>query len=169
MTASREQFVAACSAAAVFDVMSGAPSAAAGDGTAPKFETYISRKGGMVQYASETDLAGLIWWKARSDEPGNPQYEAANKKQSRYLAAWIAYRQAKPDEVWTGERNKVQVTAAPPSDSPQTYPREARQTQAAAAAPAGNNYDSEPMDDIPFIANVTSDAQERWNAPRRSY
>lgn len=152
MTASRDTFVAACAAAAgaFYDVLNGAKSgagAAAGGGGAPKYDTSIARKGGMVQYASESDLSSLIFWQARANEPlSDPKYAESNAKQAKALGYWIGYRQQHPDEAWTGERNKIKVTAAPPSDKPQLYTREARQSQ----EPAQPTPTFDDTDDIPF-------------------
>ena len=119
-----------------------------GDGRAPKFDTSIARKGGMVQYASETDLSGLIFWKGRADEPpSDPKYAESNAKQSKALSYWIAYRQAEPSAVWSGERNRQPVTARPPSAKPETYPRGEQQAAAPVSAVA-DNFDE--TDDIPF-------------------
>jgi hypothetical protein len=123
-------------------------SAPVGDGRAPKFDTSIIRKGGMVQYASETDLAGLIFWKGRADEPpSDPKYAESNAKQSKALSYWISYRQAEPNAVWSGERNRQPVTARPPSAKPETYPRGEPQT----SAPMSSSTESfDETDDIPF-------------------
>ncbi len=142
----RDEFIAL--AGVVYDAIVSGGTASASSGAAPKYDTSIARKGGMVQWASESDLGSLIFWKGLSDQPPTDiKYAESNKRQSRYLAGWIAYRQAHPDEVWTGERNKVQVTALPPCDRPATYPREARQASAASAAPDTSYTDDS---DIPF-------------------
>ena len=122
-----------------------------GDGRAPKFDTSIIRKGGMVQFASETDLAGLMFWKGRADEPpSDPKYAESNAKQSKALSYWIAYRQAEPNAVWSGERNRQPVTARPPSGKPETYPRGEPQAVAPMEPAAGQGDSFDETDDIPF-------------------
>lgn len=136
----------------LYDALDGGSAQSAGapmgDGRSPKFDTSISRKGGMVQFASETDLSGLIFWKGRADEPpSDPKYAESNAKQSKALSYWIAYRQAEPNATWSGERNRQPVTARPPSAKPETYPR-GEQPAAAPVGPASENFDE--TDDIPF-------------------
>lgn len=93
---------------------------------APKFDTRIARKGGMVQWASETDLEGLRFWKQRADQPASdPKYAEKNAKQAKALEYWIAYREVDPMTPWMGERDRAQVAAKPPSSKPTTYPRDA--------------------------------------------
>lgn len=124
--------------------------AGAGNGSPPKYDTSISRKGGMVQYASETDLSGLIFWKNRADEPpSDPKYAESNAKQSKALSYWIGYRQANPNAVWMGERNRQQVTAAAPSAKPETYIKGAPTSAAySGSTQTADNFDE--TDDIPF-------------------
>lgn len=126
---SREQFMAA--AGAFYDMLNasgGAPSASngSGDGRAPKFDTRIARKGGMVQWASECSLKELSFWREQAGKPpSDPKYADKNIKQAKALDYWLAYRRAEPNAAWTGERDRVTVTAKPPSDKPAQYPREA--------------------------------------------
>lgn len=150
----REQFTAA--AGAFFDMLTSgaapgaAPSGSAGDGRSPRFDTSIARKGGLVQYASETDLDGLVYWKARADQPPtDPKYIEPNAKQSKALSYWIAYRQANPDAAWTGERNRVTITARPPEAKPDTYARGEVQTPAQGGGPEASFVDADEGD-IPF-------------------
>ena len=120
-----------------------------GDGRAPKYDQKIFRKGGMCQYASELDISSLIYWRERAAEPGDPKYAEANAKNVKALDYWIAYRSACPDAVWSGERNKVQVTAQPPRDGKEAaqYPKDFTPgTQADAEASDPDFGD----DDIPF-------------------
>ncbi len=128
-----------------------AVSAVFGDGRAPKFDTAISRKGGLVQWASETDLDGIRYWRRRADEPpSDPKYAESNAKQSKALSYWIAYRQAEPNATWSGERNRQSVTAKPPNAKPETYARDASPGTAATATttPTPTNFEEE--DEIPF-------------------
>ena len=149
----REQFTAA--AGAFYDLLASgsAPprsSSTSGDGRAPKFDTSIARKGGRVQFASETDLAGLIFWKGRADEPPtDPKYVESNAKQSKALSYWIAYREANPDGAWTGERHRVTITARPPCAKPDTYERGEVQTPAQGGGPEASYTDADDGD-IPF-------------------
>jgi hypothetical protein len=157
----RDQFITAVSAAAgaFYDVIAsgGRPASSgggSGSGNAPKFDTSIARKGGMVQYASETDLEGLIFWKARAEEPpSDPKYEESNAKQAKALGYWIAYRQANPDAIWRGERNRVLITAKAPTNKPELYVRgEVQRDDAPTGGGADESYRDPPDedDDIPF-------------------
>jgi hypothetical protein len=154
----RDQFVAAMSAAAgaFYDVLTGASTSKSGggrggDGRPPKFDTSIARRGGMVQYASELTLADLIFWKERAEEPPrDPKYAAANAKQAKALGYWIAYREAKPDERWRGERNRVTITAKAPSSEPATYPRDEVQSDDDYGGSAEDSFKDPEDDDIPF-------------------
>jgi hypothetical protein len=125
---------------------SGSSADALGDGRAPKYDRSIARKDGMVQYASECSAKELQYWITQAKKPPkDPKYAEKNQKQATALGYFLAYRLANPTEQWNGERNKFQVTAAPPSDKPAQYPRDAA---AGAAEP------TEPTpgfdDDIPF-------------------
>jgi len=156
---SREQFLKL--AGALYDAIDSGGSSSGGQsgggsggggGGAPKFDTSIARKGGMVQYASETDLDGLIFWKARAEEPPtDPKYAESNAKQAKALGYWIAYRRANPDAIWVGQRSNQEVTAEPPSNRPATYTRQpysGGSTSSAAPSSSSDPYDE--TDDIPF-------------------
>jgi hypothetical protein len=92
----------------------------------PKFDAIIYRKDG-VQWASETDVEGLRFWRGRYLESAakGGEYAAKDEKRAKALDFWIAWRLAEPTTCWTGERNNVVVTAAPPSGKPMVYSREA--------------------------------------------
>lgn len=143
----REQFIQA--AGALYDMMAGgsAPAPAApGGGSPPRFDTSIARKGGMVQWASECSLRELNYWVSKKSGPSSdPKYAESDAKQLRALQYWVAYRQANPTAVWSGERNRVQITAAPPSDKPQQYPRGV--VASAPTTPTPSFDDSEPDPD----------------------
>lgn len=154
----RDQFVAAMTAAAgaFYDVLAGGGASKSGGGTGdgrpPKYDTSIARRGGLVQYASETALKDLIFWRERAEEPPrDPKYAASNAKQAKALGYWISYRQATPDARWRGERNRVTVTAKAPSDEPELYARDDVQTDDDNGGP-GDSFKDPPDDDddIPF-------------------
>lgn len=144
---SREQFMAA--AGAFYDMLNAgsAPTAGfggTGDGRPPNFDTKILRKGGMIQWASECSLKELSYWREQANKPSDPKYADSNARQARALDYWIAFRRREPGATWTGERNRVTVTAKPPSDKPAQYPKDAP------AEPAGPPPDygfDEPGDD----------------------
>jgi hypothetical protein len=94
---------------------------------APKYDYTIYRQEG-VQYASETSLRSLIFWRdrAQASADGGGQWAAKDAKNAADLNRWIAYREFFPDTAWSGERNNEALVAAPPSDKPRTYPRTAR-------------------------------------------
>lgn len=146
----REQFLAA--AAAFYDMLqsgatSGSTSNGAGNGSAPKFDTRIARKGGMVQWASECSLKELTYWRdIAAKPPSDPKYAESNAKQAKALEYWMGYRRAEPGATWTGERNRVVVTAKPPSDKPQQYPRDAA-PEPAALTPSFDDADAYGFDD----------------------
>lgn len=112
----------------------------------PKYDQAIYRKEG-VQWASETDVEGLRFWRARytaSAQKGG-EYAAKDLKRSDALGFWIAWRLAEPMTQWSGERNREQVTAKMPSGKPAVYPRDGSRRPAAA-----------PQDDADFD-NATGD------------
>lgn len=165
---SRDRFLEL--AGQMYDLLAtGATSAPVGNGSGaqpPKYDTSISRKGGMVQYASETDAAGLAFWKARAEEPPKDvKYAESNAKQAKALGYWLAYRQAEPAAIWTGERNREVVTAKAPSPKPETYPRGVPTSAMSTPAPAPSFDDAADDSDIPFILNVSCDETERWHRP----
>ena len=152
----KEQFVAC--AAQLYDMLAagGAPAAnGTGDGRAPKFDTRISRKGGMVQWASECSLKELSFWREQFNKPpSDPKYADSNAKQAKALDYWIAFRRAEPSAVWTGERNRVTVTAKPPSDKPAQYPKDAA-PEPTTPTPSFDDadsygFDTEADDQLPF-------------------
>jgi hypothetical protein len=117
----RDQFLSL--AGQLFDAQNGGGSPR-GNGTAPKFDTALPAGSGEVVYASECSLKELRYQLSRADKPPKePKYAEANKKRSRALGYWVTYRESNPDDRWTGERNREQVTAALPDDRPAKHPR----------------------------------------------
>jgi hypothetical protein len=148
----RESFLALAGALYDAHMAGGAaqPSSGTGGGNAPKYDTTISRKNGMVQYASECSVRELTYWKQNAERPpSDPKYADANAKQAKALGYWIAWREQNPSATWAGERNKVTVTAASPSDKPALYPRGERAGEPKTETPPldGGGFDD---DDIPF-------------------
>jgi len=90
----------------------------------PKYDYMIYRQGG-VQWASETDLRGLTWWRDRAQASAAEGGKWAEKdaKNAEALNRWIAYREFYPDAPWSGERNREPVVAAAPTAKPRVYPR----------------------------------------------
>jgi hypothetical protein len=94
---------------------------------APKFDSRISRKGGMFVWASEMLLNDLIFWHDRNaaGATDGSQYAEKNAKLAKSLSYWVNYRRAFPTEVWFGERGpSIKVRANPPSRDPEQYPWE---------------------------------------------
>lgn len=91
---------------------------------APKYDYTIYRQNG-IQYASETDIRGLTFWRDRAQASANGGGEWAIKdaKNAENLNRWLAWREFFPNEAWSGERNRVELVAAPPSARPRVYPR----------------------------------------------
>jgi len=118
----------------------------------PKWDARIRRKDGY-QWASETDLSSLIFWHGRAQEGAEKggEYAERDAKQAKTLSYWISYREAFPDDAWTGERNDAVVTARPPSRSPKIHPWGARQKPDPRPSLSDNTggADDEPEDDFP--------------------
>lgn len=122
----------------------------------PRFDSAIYRRDG-VMYASETDLDGLRFWHKRAAESAanGGQYAEKDEKQAKALAYWIAFREQNPSAIWTGERNREQVTARAPMAKPEVYQRTGAPRAAAPAATGGGgfsdaDYGSDDDSDIPF-------------------
>jgi hypothetical protein len=90
----------------------------------PKYDYMIYRQGG-VQWASETDLRGLVWWRDRAQASAAEGGKWAEKdaKNAEALNRWIAYREFYPDAPWSGERNREAVVAPAPTAKPRVHPR----------------------------------------------
>lgn len=136
----------------LFDAMSGG--GGTGDGRAPKWDTALPAGQGVVIYASECSLKELTYQQNKANKPpSDPKWAEANQKRAKALGYWISYRQAKPTECWTGDRNRRTVTAAPPSDRPEKHQREAMPSRLEESfADTGSlepGYTSH-ADDIPF-------------------
>lgn len=93
----------------------------------PKYDMRISRKGGY-QWASETDLEGLRWWlnRFRSSAADGGKYAEKDEKRADKLEYWVSWREACPDNIWTGQRNDSAVTAAAPVGKPHVHEWEER-------------------------------------------
>lgn len=125
----------------------------------PKYDQAIYRREGIT-WASEYDVEDLRFWRKRKSESasGGGEYAEKDAKQAKALEFWISWREQNPTAVWTGERNREQVTAAAPASKPTVYPRDAR--GAAPVAPssssgggggyADEDYGGADGDDIPF-------------------
>ena len=133
---------------AIYEVVSAdkQPTAPSGNGTPPKFDTMINRGQGKVTWASECSLKELLYQKERADTPPrDPKYLESNQKQSKRLSYWVSFRQSNPTDVWSGERNRVSVTAMPPTDKPALYDKDAPPPDRSFSNDAGGGDD-----DIPF-------------------
>lgn len=127
----------------------------------PKFDTRISRKGGMFVWASEMLLNDLKFWHERNaaGATDGSQYAEKNAKMAKALEYWIKWRIAYPTDVWFGERSQgratVKVRANPPSRDPEQYPWERSGGDGSSSKPAGGGFaDADGAgggdDDIPF-------------------
>lgn len=116
---------------------------------APRFDGRCRTKGGLV-YASECDLSQLQYYHARATKPpSDEKYRERQEKEAKALTYWIKWRSENPDAVWRGERNRVQVTAAPPSSRPAVSQWD--DTGAASAPPAQSSDPDYGADDqLPF-------------------
>ncbi len=94
----------------------------------PRYDFGILRKDG-TQWASETNLEGLLFWRAfyqkGADKGG--QYAAKDAKRCKQLDAFIAWRRVEPTAPWSGERGNEALTAAAPSGRPRVHPRKQQQ------------------------------------------
>lgn len=117
----------------------------------PKYDQAIYRRDG-VQWASETDLEGLLYWRKKSSESaaGGGQYADNDRKRAEALARWIAWRECYPEAAWSGERNRDNVTAEPPSSKPAVYPRTGGGQRRAPPEPDDGFGPMPADDDIPF-------------------
>lgn len=93
----------------------------------PKYDFRLFRKGGF-NWASETDLEGLVYWHGRAKESADAggQYAEKDAKKCAALERWIAYRSWYPHLTWEGQRGDEQVRAAGPRAKPKVYETEPR-------------------------------------------
>jgi hypothetical protein len=84
----------------------------------PKYDSRMKTRGGYV-YCSECDLSQLRYYLDRCSKVGDPKYSAKNEKDAKALGYFVAWREANPDAIWTGERyQQGQVRALAPSSRP---------------------------------------------------
>jgi hypothetical protein len=120
----------------------------------PKFDQPIYRKGGIM-WASECNEETLRYWQNRYLESAEKGGEWAEKdeKRAKSLSFWIAWRRCEPNAVWSGERNREQVTASPPNAKPFVYERDQPRRDerpASTPPPAFDDNDSDSDDQLPF-------------------
>lgn len=111
----------------------------------PKFDSKLSRKGGMYVWVSEMLLDDIRYWHKRKSEETEGKYAEKSQKQARELAFWIKWRECYPTEVWRGERNRAPAVANPPSRDPEQHAWESRGATGATAS-TGTNFDD--IDDV---------------------
>ena len=121
----------------------------------PKYDRKIYRKGGF-QWASETDLESLNYWRglaAKSADNGG-EYAEKDAKQRDALDRWIEWRLCFPSETWRGTRGDDEVRADPPSGKPEVREHTRRAGGGSSAAtPSGGGFhanNDDDDDDIPF-------------------
>lgn len=99
----------------------------------PKYDQAIYRKDG-VTWASEYDAEGLRYWQRRYAEgavkPDN-KYAEQDQKRAKQLGFWLTWRLCNPFAVWSGERNREQVTASTPTERPFVYERQPKRDEQA--------------------------------------
>ncbi len=123
---------------------------------APRFDSKLPRKGGMFCWASEVELASLIYWHDKSAAGTEGKYAEKNLKNAKALSYWVAYRRACPTEPWSGEREQQPVRASAPSRNPQLHAWKRGGQEPEPTAPSGGgfadaDYGSDDSDDsIPF-------------------
>jgi hypothetical protein len=112
-----------------------------------KYDGKLSRRGGQFCWLSEMNLESLIFWektKRESAEKGG-QYAEKDRKTADALAYWVKWRRVFPNEPWSGLRNDVRVTAAPPSRDPKLYSwDDVKRNGGGASAPADDGYGAAP-------------------------
>lgn len=119
---------------------------------APKFDQKLRTKGGYM-WASECSLRELEYQHGFLTRPGKPEYAEKNAKAAKGVSFWLEWRRAFPSEVWSGERNRVQCTAAPPRGKPQVHPWEDRDAPAPAQStplPSFSDDEGGGDDSYPF-------------------
>ncbi len=116
----------------------------------PRYDFPIRRKDG-TQWASETNIEGLTFWRDlyQKGAAKGGQYAAKDAKRAKQLDAFIAWRKADATSPWCGERNDEQITARPPSSYPRVYPRQ-EQSSAPADDAAGFESDGNASSDTEF-------------------
>jgi hypothetical protein len=119
----------------------------------PKYDSVIFRRDG-VTYASEYDVEGLRYWRDMKLSSDKKEYAEKNAKEAKALDYWIQWRMVEPYRQWSGERNRENVTAKPPSGKPEVYPRTRRGRDSSSSdAPPESEYTpsfDEDDGDVPF-------------------
>lgn len=123
----------------------------------PKYDTMLYARDGCY-FASECDAGRLEWELKRAEESiaEGGKYADANEKRAKALRFFLTWRRRYPSAIWTGERNREQVTARAPMAKPEVYPRTgAPRAQPAPPTAAGGGYSDDYAasiddSDIPF-------------------
>lgn len=118
----------------------------------PRFDRRIYQRKGY-QWASEMDLRGLQFWQGRYAEgaarEGN-QYAEKDAKSVKELGYWIAWRRVEPNAVWSGERDREQVTASAPHAKPFVYERQQPRGDQLPPETQCNPFGDEDGGELPF-------------------
>lgn len=125
----------------------------------PKYDTMLYTRDGCY-FASECDAGRLEWELKRAEESiaEGGKYADANEKRAKALRFFLTWRRRYPSAIWTGERNREQVTARAPMAKPEVYPRTGAPRALAAPTPTtGGGYSDDDYgaggdddDSIPF-------------------
>ncbi len=89
---------------------------------APKYDFKMWRRGGH-QWASETSLEGLTYWRdlAIKSAASGGDYAEKDQKKADQLKFWTDYRQAFPETAVSLIRGDDQITAEAPVDKPRIW------------------------------------------------
>lgn len=109
----------------------------------PKYDTALYTKAGRF-WASECNESRLEFEIKRAEESaaGGGQYADKDAKKANALRFFLAWRKRNPSTCWTGERDRMQVTAKAPSQKPEATPRDAQRAPDPAPS-SGANYSDE--------------------------
>lgn len=112
----------------------------------PKFDDRMPKKKGEFCWMSEMTFDDLSWWHGKKQESAKSGSQWAEKdgKMAQKISHWLKWRAAFPTDIWTGERNHVKVTAAPPSRDPKLYSWDDVKRNDTASASADDGYGAAP-------------------------
>lgn len=113
----------------------------------PKYDDRMPKKAGQFCWMSEMTLDDLSWWLGKTQESANSgsQYAEKDGKLAAKISHWVKWRQAFPNELWSGERNRVRVTGAPPSREPRLYSwDDVKRSGSGQSKPADDGYGDAP-------------------------
>jgi hypothetical protein len=132
----------------IFDLLPGIASVEAPKSPfPPKYDDRMPKKGGQFCYMSEMTAEDLAWWYEKTQKSANAggQYAEKDAKLASKISHWVKWRSVFPGALWSGERNRVKVTAAPPSREPKLHSWEdSKRNDSTASAPVDDGYGAAP-------------------------